>query len=87
MSKVYASPLAPPSKEDLDNLLNDYTSKIKEAFDELYQDSHVHDVRSSDPASNEGEVGDIVLVDDGTNKYLAVRYSDGWFKTANLTAI
>jgi len=87
MSKVYASPLAPPSKEDLDNLLNDYTSKIKEALEELYQDSHVHNVRSSAPASNEGEVGDIVPVDDGTNKYLAVRYSDGWFKTANLTAI
>lgn len=86
MPKSQNSPLAPPSQEDIESL-KDYTAKIQESFDEIYQSLHDHTVRTSDPGREDGTVGDIVLVDDGTNKYLAIRYADGWFKTANLIAI
>lgn len=86
MSKVQLSPIAPPSNSDRDTL-KDYTSKIQEGFDALFQDAHDHGIRTQDPSSEEGQIGDIIPIDDGTNKYLVIRYSDGWYKTSNLTAL
>lgn len=85
MSKVQRSPLAPPS--DKDELLKDFTSKIQESFEDLFQDAHIHDKRTSAPSANEGEVGDMVLVETETERYVAVKYSSGWFRTAALTAL
>lgn len=85
MSKTQQSPLAPPSEKD--EQLKDYTSKIQEGFDSLFEDSHFHDKRTEAPASNEGQVGDIVLVETETERYIAIKYSSGWFRTAALTAI
>ena len=86
MSKTQTNPLAPPSEPDRE-MLDDYTSSIQEGLAALYRDAHTHDVRTAAPADNEGAVGDILLIDDGTDKYLAIRYSDGWFKTRDLVAV
>ncbi len=87
MAKSQSSPIAPPSQEDLDNLLDDYTSILQANLLELFEGSHDHAVLSADPSSNQGEVGDIALVNDGSTRYIAVKFSDGWFKTSALTAI
>lgn len=87
MSKVQKSPLAPPSPKDIENGLNDYTSKIQESFDELFSDSHVHQIMTQAPAENEGEVGDIVLVETDTERYAAFKFASGWFRTAALTTL
>lgn len=87
MAKVQHSPLAPPSQVDGEQGLPDYTAKIQESFTDLYESAHDHEVRSSTPTSSDGAIGDILLIDDGTNKYLAVRYEDGWYKTNNLASI
>ena len=86
MSKTQHSPLAPPAETDKEKL-EDFTSKIQEGLEALFLDAHSHDIKTAAPASNEGEVGDIALVNDGTTRYIAVRFADGWYKTATLTAI
>ena len=86
MSKVQRSPLAPPSEDELKTLL-DYTAKIQDSFDDLYLDSHEHNIKEEDPDDTEGEIGDIALISTSSAKYLAIKFSDGWYKTSNLTKI
>lgn len=56
-------------------------------FKELYELAHQHRTRSTFPGTSDGAVRDISIVDDGTNVYLCVKTSRGWFKTDALTAI
>jgi hypothetical protein len=86
LAKAQLNPVSPPQPADAE-LLNDFAAILQRNLEELYQDAHTHDFLSTDPSTSDGAVGDIQLVDDGTNKYLVIRYSDGWYKTANLTAI
>ncbi len=70
--------LAPPSKADMDNLLQDYTSIIQRVFEQLF--IKVHDIIevATVPADTEGNVGDMYLFNDGTNQYLYVKFTTGW---------
>jgi hypothetical protein len=52
----------------------------------LFQAGHIHKIVTSDPISSSGNIGDIYLID-GANKYIAVKFSNGWFKIGPLTAI
>lgn len=56
-------------------------------FEELYQLAHDHPVRTAFPAAQDGEIGDIVVVDTTTAVYICTKTSRGWFKTAALTAV
>ena len=87
MAKTQSNPLAPPSPEDLEAGLPDYTASTQQGLADLYEIAHNHPVRTSPPENNEGAIGDMVLVQDETTRYIAVRYSDGWYKTANLTSV
>lgn len=62
-------------------------SVLQDNLLELFQFAHDHPVRSSLPTSSQGASGDIITVDDGTNVYICIRTSRGWFRTSALTAI
>lgn len=67
---------------------NDYSaSAVKYLFEELYGQAHNHPVRSSLPTGQEGSIGDLIIVDDGTSVYICTKTSRGWFKTSALTVI
>jgi deoxyhypusine synthase len=46
-------------------------------LEELYQAAHTHDVRTTVPGTNDGSIGDIVLVESGGTK-LYVKFRSGW---------
>lgn len=71
-------------KNPLGNNLN--VSIVQQNLKDLFEFAHQHPVKDALPSSNEGASRDIVIVDDGTNVYLAVKTSRGWFRTAALTA-
>ena len=79
-------PVSPPRPEDRESL-DDYASITQDNFRQLFQIAHRHGVRTTAPSSNEGNVEDIILVETSTEKYIAVKFSSGWFRTAALTAI
>lgn len=79
-------PVSPPRPGD-EETLDDYSAILQDNFSQLFQDAHIHSVRSTAPASNEGEVGDIFLVETTTERYVAVKFSSGWYRTAALTAV
>lgn len=67
---------------------NDFNANVIQLnFNQLFESAHEHMVKSSLPANREGSARDIVISDDGTNVYLCVKTSRGWFRTAALTAI
>lgn len=71
-------------KNPVGNTLN--VSIVQQNFKDLFQFAHQHPVKDSLPTSIQGNSRDIVIVDDGTNVYIAVKTSRGWFRTAALTA-
>jgi len=67
---------------------NDFKANIvQKNFEDLFELAHDHKVMGSLPITTNGEPTDIVIVDDGTNVYLAVKTSRGWFRTVALTAL
>lgn len=63
------------------------SSVVQHNLQDLYESAHDHLIKSSLPAAKEGSKRDIIVVDDGTNVYICVKTSRGWFRTAALTAI
>lgn len=82
MAKIFPEPIAPPTPE-----LKDFSEIIRRGLENLYLDAHDHKVRSTDPASTDGSIQDMQIVDNGTDVYLIVKTRRGWFKSANFTAI
>lgn len=76
----------PPSPADRQTL-TDYSSTIQLTFDDLYQAAHDHLVLKTDPKKTDGSIQTVSIVDDGTNVYLVVKTSRGWFKSPTFTAI
>ena len=85
MAKSQLFKVSPPSDEDKEVLI-EFATILQRNFEDIFDDAHSHDVMTETPQANEGTLQDIKLVDDGTDKYLAVRYNDGWYKT-DLTAV
>jgi hypothetical protein len=70
-----------------DEQLKDFSEVLQRNLESLFQLAHSHGVRVSFPGATDGAASDIVSVDDGTNVYLLVKTSRGWYRTAALTAI
>lgn len=85
MAKTSAVQISPPLPEDKESL-KDFAAVVSRAFEDLYQDSHVHSIRSTFPSKNDGAATDVVLVDTGSAVNLCVKTTRGWFKVA-LTAV
>lgn len=86
MSKSQRREIRPPTAEDR-QLLTDYSAAIQYSFTDLFTAAHDHMVRSTNPSTNDGSVQQISIVDDGTNVYIVVKTSRGWFKSSNFTSI
>lgn len=86
MAERQPQPISPPRPGDEETLV-DYSAVIQDNLAQLFQLGHRHSVRTTAPAANEGNVTDIVLVETATEKYVAVKFSSGWFRSAALTAI
>jgi hypothetical protein len=54
---------------------------------DLFRSAHDHVIKSSFPGPNDGAIQDLVVVDDGSNVYLCIKTSRGWFKTTALIAV
>jgi hypothetical protein len=70
-------PVSPPRPEDRDTL-NDYSAIFQDNFVQLFEIAHRHTIRSTAPASNEGNVTDIFLVEDGSTFKLYAKFTSGW---------
>lgn len=81
------APVTPPDPSD--KSLKDFAGNIQRCLQDLYVVDHFHKVAATAPKTGDGTglPADIIAVDDGTNVYLMVRTSRGWFKTANLTQV
>ena len=78
-----SQPIVPP--QPADKTLRDFSQIIQGSLSALYLAAHVHKVVMTDPAPNQGSVGDVYLVDSAT-KYIAVKFPSGWQKVA-LTSV
>lgn len=85
MATLQNDPVAPPTQYD--ERLQDFAEIIQRNLGELFDLAHQHGVRIDFPGGTDGTASDIVSVDDGTNVYLLVKTSRGWFRTAALTAL
>lgn len=85
MALLQNDPVSPPTQSDTG--LQDFAEIIQRNFDELFTLAHQHGVRVTFPGATDGMASDIVSVDDGTNVYLLVKTSRGWFRTGPLTAV
>lgn len=78
-------PLAEPSTADKE--LRVYTSVLQGNFEQIFEKAHEHAIKTAAPAAEAGSVGDIALVETATEKYVAVKFASGWFRTVALTAV
>jgi hypothetical protein len=85
MSFSQTSPIVPPVASD-HNLVG-FSQVIQNSFKTLFQAAHVHRRITTPPKTNDGDVGDIYLFDDGTNIYLYAKTLRGWAKSTVLTLI
>ena len=69
--------MAPPRPEDKETL-DDFASILQDNLGELFQAGHNHAVRTTVPASNEGSVGDIFLVEVSSVFSIYVKFASGW---------
>ena len=74
------SDIVPPSPTDLDQSLKDFSAGVQGNVGDLFGVAHGHSVLGGAPGDGDGSVGDIELVDDGTNQFLYVRFNNGWKK-------
>lgn len=72
-----SKPISPPRPEDVD-ILDDYSSILQDNFVQLFELAHRHNVRTTVPASNEGNVGDIFLVEASSTFSIYVKFPSGW---------
>ena len=79
-----SQPVVPP--QPADRTFRDFSQIIQQSLMALFQAGHVHKIVLTDPLPGTGQIGDIYLID-GASKYIAVKFSSGWFKIGPLTAI
>jgi hypothetical protein len=72
MAKLQRRPLAPPLESD--KLFRDYTSVLQSNLEDLFNDSHVHSVRTTEPLVTEGNIGDIFLVEISGQTFLYTKF-------------
>jgi hypothetical protein len=77
MPERQEQPISPPRLEDRDTL-NDYSAVLQDNYQQLFQVAHRHSIRTTAPASNEGNITDIILVEDGSTFKIYVKFPSGW---------
>lgn len=83
MAKQQRTAVAPPIEGDKD--LHDFASVVQSNLEDLFQVAHDHAVRTTVPASNEGAVGDMVIVYTAPNWYIYAKVdTTTWKHTAAL---
>ena len=75
--KRQSEPLSPPLDNDKDSL-SDYSSVAQRNLENLYEFAHTHDYKTSVPTSNEGNVGDVYLVEVNAVFSLYAKFPSGW---------
>lgn len=81
MPERQQQPISPPRPEDKE-FLDDYSSILQDNLRQLFQIAHRHSVRTTAPASNEGNVGDIFLVATVAGTFhIYAKFSAGWKST------
>lgn len=70
-------PVVPPVPTD--RSLGNFTSIVQKNLLDLHQAAHIHKIVTEAPAPNDGNIGDIYIVDTGITCYLTVKTADlGW---------
>ena len=81
MAEKQSKPIAPPVGADRDSL-TDFSSVIQDNLSNLFRLAHRHHYRTAVPASNEGVVGDIYLVEINSTFSLYAKFPSGWKSVA-----
>jgi len=72
-----SEPISPPILNDRDTL-DDFSAVIQRNIEDLFELAHKHRYRTSAPSSNEGDVGDIYLVEESSTFKVYVKFPSGW---------
>jgi len=72
-----SEPLAPPLSND-QQTLSDYSSVVQRNLKSLFEFAHSHRYKTTIPTSNEGDVGDIYLVENSSTFKLYAKFPSGW---------
>lgn len=78
MSRIQNQIVVPPTIND--SSLQDFSQIVQQNFEDLFEQSHNHFVRTTAPSSSEGAVNDIIPVVLNNVPYLYIKYPDpiGW---------
>lgn len=79
MPEIQERSVSPPSDE-----LKDFAEVIQGNLLNLHELAHNHLPRTAAPSDDEGQVGDIIGVDDGATFKIFYRFASGW-KSVTLT--
>jgi hypothetical protein len=69
--------LAPPIPSDRLTLVN-FTAILQRLYGTLFQAAHNHTIVTTVPTSNEGNVGDIYIVQTTSSTHLYAKLASGW---------
>lgn len=84
MAIKQTQPVVPPTLSDV--RLSDFSQIIDKNLITLFQAAHVHKIVTAAPSANDGNVGDIYLLDTTTLKQVLIKFNTGWYAVA-VTAI
>lgn len=73
MAERQSKPLSPPLENDKETLI-DYSAIIQDNFQQLLQIAHRHKILTAAPATNEGNVSDVFLVNLADVTYLYAKF-------------
>ena len=62
--------------------LDKLTTLIQLNFERVYDNLHTHGVKTAAPASTDGAIGDVFLVDLSGTPYIYAKLSSGWARVA-----
>lgn len=76
MGLTQDQPLASPAQYRPD--WADFFAVLQNNLLKLHEAAHLHGIRTSAPASSDGQIGDIILVDVSGTCSLYVKFPSGW---------
>lgn len=84
MARKQKTPLVPPILDDKKSL-SDYSSIIQRNFEDLFNDDHTHNLKTTVPSSTDGSPQDIIIVNLSGTYYLYVKVSTTLWKRIALS--
>lgn len=76
MSIKQTKRVVPPVSTDA--TLQNFSQVIQDSLSTLYQAAHIHKIVAVAPGTNDGNVGDIYIVDGSSSSYLTWKTNEGW---------